>query len=65
MVKLNTAVKNVKYVVNTFSILLCHLIMHLTNGHKKAWKRLLSVPRTKAFALPNPKEQTTSEPTPI
>ena len=39
--------------------------MYLTNGHKKAWKRLLSVPRTKALALPNPKEQTTSEPTPI
>ena len=32
---------------------------------KKAWKRLLSVPCTKALALPNPDEQTTSEPTPI
>ena len=32
---------------------------------KKAWIVLLSVPRTKALALPNPDEQTTLEPTPI
>ena len=34
--------------------------------HKKAWRTyLLSIPRTEALALPNPVEQTTSEPTPI
>ena len=32
---------------------------------KKRETVLLSVPRTKALALPNPNEQTTSEPTPI
>ena len=32
---------------------------------KKAWKHLLSVPPIEALALPNPDEQTTSEPTPI
>ena len=37
----------------------------LEQGHKKAWKRLLSVPRVEALALPIKVEQTTSEPTPI
>jgi len=38
----------------------------ITTSTKKAWELSLpSVPRFEAFALPNPKEQTTSEPTPI
>lgn len=37
----------------------------LVQGHKKAWKRLLSVPRVEALSLPIKVEHTTSEPTPI
>ena len=37
----------------------------LAEDIKKAWKRLLSIPRTEALALPINVEQTTLEPTPI
>ncbi|MDY4527867.1 MAG: hypothetical protein SPE11_08145, partial [Parabacteroides sp.] len=46
------------------SVILCP-IRRMFLDIKKAWIVLLSVPRTKALALPNPDEQTTLEPTPI